>query len=302
MNKRKNSAALVIWLSVFMVLLGLFGLLLDQTVFRGREQYEDTPIPALPFVFFFDSAYHDLLAAEKMQEALVELPPIVMEVEYETGTAEEETEHTPEPAVVYEKGRVSPEYFADALFIGDSRTVGLSLYSAFAGADYFADQGMSVFSVFEKTSRDGETRLADLLSEKTYGKIYVMLGINEIGTNFDMIIKQYETVLARLKALAPDSVIVIQASLSVSETASQSAWYLTAERIRDLNKRQEALADGERVFFLDANGVFSDEEGWLKPELSGDGVHLYAKYYADWTAWMCENAYVPVPQQEMGSK
>ena len=54
----------------------------------------------------------------------------------------------------------------------------------------------------------------------------------------------------------------------------------------------EALADGERVFYLDANPIFCDANGYLRKELSGDGVHLYAKHYADWTSWLLENAFI----------
>ena len=305
MNKKKASVSLVVSLAVIMVILYLVGFVLSQSVFRGNEIYKDTPIPALPYIFLFDSAYHDQLAAERLQAEALETEdtaPVEVEIIYETESdAELDTaeavsaEEIPEDPVKvhYVRGAVGADYFADALFIGDSRTDGLSLYSAFDGADYFASKGMTVFSVFETTARDGKTKLEELLSENTYGKIYIMLGINEIGTNFDMVITQYAVVVDKLKELAPDAIIVIQASLSISEEKSNTTWYLTAERIHELNKLQSALADGERVFYIDANEIFCDEDGYLKTELSGDGVHLYAKDYAAWSAWMCENAFVP---------
>ena len=36
------------------------------------------------------------------------------------------------------------DYFADALFIGDSRTDGLRLYSGIKGADFYCYKGLTV--------------------------------------------------------------------------------------------------------------------------------------------------------------
>ena len=80
-------------------------------------------------------------------------------------------------------------YFDDALFIGDSRTVGLSQYGRLGRADYFASTGMTVFNVLKEkrfpTTDLAKQDLPSLLSAKRYGKIYLILGINEIGYPFD---------------------------------------------------------------------------------------------------------------------
>ena len=41
-------------------------------------------------------------------------------------------------------------YFDDALFIGDSRTVGLCEYGTLKNADYFASTGMSVYKLWNE--------------------------------------------------------------------------------------------------------------------------------------------------------
>lgn len=79
---------------------------------------------------------------------------------------------------------VDKSYFKDVLFIGDSRTVGLFEYGQIEGANFFANTGMNVYNVREKTvsvSNLGNVTLDKLLSSKQYGKIYLMLGINELG-------------------------------------------------------------------------------------------------------------------------
>ena len=51
---------------------------------------------------------------------------------------------------INEKKIVEKEYFDDALFIGDSRTVGISEYGELNNATFFANTGMSVYNVFDK--------------------------------------------------------------------------------------------------------------------------------------------------------
>jgi len=305
MKKKKRSVVLTVSLAVIMVMLYLFGFMLSQTVFLGKAMYEDTPIPALPYIFMFDSKFKNQLIAEmREKEAIDELKNTERYTEDEdtdnsytetyTESAETETiaDEAPNP-VKYVLGTVDESYFDDALFIGDSRTDGLSLYSPLGEAYYFANKGVTVFDLFSVTDRDGSAKLEDVLAEGDYGKIYIMLGVNEIGYNFNSIITQYSEALDRLRELVPDAIIVIQGNLAVSEKKSSGTWYLTAARIHELNELQSKLADNEHIFYIDANEIFCDENGYLKEELSGDGVHLYAKNYAEWSEWMCKNAYVP---------
>lgn len=89
-----------------------------------------------------------------------------------------EAGEAPEPAM-YE---ADTSYFDDALFIGDSRTVGLSEYGDLGNAEVLADSGMNVYKIFDKEfdTASGEKKLLEtILSERQFGKIYVMLGINE---------------------------------------------------------------------------------------------------------------------------
>ena len=39
------------------------------------------------------------------------------------------------------------DYFSDALFIGDSRTDGLRLYSGIKGADFYCYKGLTIFEM-----------------------------------------------------------------------------------------------------------------------------------------------------------
>ena len=88
------------------------------------------------------------------------------------------------------KGDISMD---DALFIGDSRTVGLMEYAGIDGADYFCTVGMSVYNIHKKpvsVPNVGKVTLTELLNSKKYGKIYIMLGINEVGYKFSSTVEK----------------------------------------------------------------------------------------------------------------
>ena len=77
-------------------------------------------------------------------------------------------------------------YFNDAAFLGDSRTLGIYDYVGLSGADFFCDNGMTIFKLLKDdgVTEQGTGQKVDLkkvLQERQYGKIYMMLGMNELG-------------------------------------------------------------------------------------------------------------------------
>ena len=79
---------------------------------------------------------------------------------------------------------VDADYFDDALMIGDSRTVGLKEYGTLGNATFYCDSGLSIYDLENKkimVDGIGKVSISDLLASHTYHKIYLMLGINELG-------------------------------------------------------------------------------------------------------------------------
>ena len=177
----------------------------------------------------------------------------------------------------------------DALFIGDSRTVGLMEYAGIDGADYFCTVGMSVYNIHKNpvsVQNVGKVTLTELLNGKKYGKIYIMLGINEVGYKFSSTVEKYSELIEFIKDKQPDAVIFIQANLHVSKSRSDSDKVVNNTAINGLNAELAKLADGKSIFYLDANILFDDEAGGLSADKSGDSTHLYAKYYREWGEWI----------------
>lgn len=180
-------------------------------------------------------------------------------------------------------------YMGDALFIGDSRTVGLMEYSGIDGADYFCTVGMSVYNIHKKpvsVPNVGKVTLTELLNGKKYGKIYIMLGVNEVGYKFSSTAEKYSELIEFIKDKQPNAVIFIQANLHVSKSRSDSDKVVNNIAINGLNTELSKLADGKHIFYLDANILFDDEAGGLSADKSEDSTHLYAKYYKEWGEWI----------------
>ena len=188
----------------------------------------------------------------------------------------------------YEYVIENESYFNDAAFLGDSRTLGISDYAGLSGADFFCDNGMTIYKLFEDEGvtyqKTGEkVDLKQILREKQYGKIYIMLGMNELGYgNTLMYLKQYLKVIQQIKEWQPGVTIYIMANLHVSREKDNTDTEFNNININDKNVASARLANGRDVFYLDCNPLFTDEEGYLQEELTFDGVHLYAQHYDKW--------------------
>ena len=198
-----------------------------------------------------------------------------------------EPEETPEPE---QEPLTAEELFSTTLFIGDSRTVGLSEYAGLP-ATFFADVGMTVYSAFDKevsVAGVGKVTLSDLLSQQKFDRIHLMLGINELGYDMDTTVKQYASVLEQIGVLQPDATIYLGANLHVDAARSQSDAIFNNARINQFNQQVAAMADGKDVIYLDVNPLFDDESGCLRSDLTGDGTHVYGSSYVTWGQWLYE--------------
>lgn len=198
-------------------------------------------------------------------------------------------------------------YFEDALFIGDSRTVGLSKYNTLTGATFFCDTSMTAAKVIKSDTQltvegySEKLTLDGVLSKKTYGKVYIMLGINECAGSHSSIVKSYGKLIDKVKAAQPNAIIYIQRNIHISK--SREATNLSKTNYQklinndNLNKLDDAIAaayvDNIKVYSLNPNSVLDDENGALKAEYTGDGTHLKGEFCAKiWSKYLWDNAIV----------
>lgn len=187
------------------------------------------------------------------------------------------------------------DYFTDALFIGDSRAVGLMEYGNIVGADFFAHSGMSVFGIDKKKIEIaglGKVDFGELLNGKQYGKIYLMLGMNGLGYRFDELCKRYVQTVERIRAKQKDAIIFLCANMHVTKKQSEQDAIYNNDNINKINNTIAGLEDQKQLFYIDVNELFDDENGNLDERYTIDAFHVLGKYYTQWADWLCTKAVI----------
>ena len=192
---------------------------------------------------------------------------------------------------------VEDDYFADAVFIGDSRTVGMFEYGGLEEiSTFYASTGLTVYKIFDSeivSVPDERKKISveEALEQNSFAKIYLMIGINEMGTGtVESFLEKYQEVVNHLRELQPDAVIYLQAIMKVTAERSAQGDYITNEGIAARNEGIAGMADNEKIFFLDVNPLVCDETGGMVPDYTFDGVHLKAKYIQIWKDFLKTHA------------
>lgn len=213
------------------------------------------------------------------------------ETEHDDSAQPEQPEQGPDNGADAEKTftQVDTSYWADALFIGDSRTVGLSEYADLGGADVFANSGMSVYKVFttEVKMKEGRKQTLDeLLDSRQYGKIYITMGVNELGYDYHATVKKYQEMLDKIQEKQPDAVLFLGANMHVTQKKSSADKIYNNPAINKINQAIQELADNKTRFYVDVNELFDDAEGNLDVVYTADDAHILGKHYVEWADWL----------------
>lgn len=206
----------------------------------------------------------------------------------------EPSEELPKEVVYH---TVDDSYFDDAVFIGDSRTVGMYEYGGLEETStFYASTGLTIYKMFDSKivavpGQKKKITVEEALSEKQFAKIYLMIGINEMGTGtVESFMKAYGEAVQHLQQLQPDAVIYLQAIMKVTTERSGQGDYITNEGIEARNEEIAKLADDEKIFYLDVNPLICDETGGMVASYTYDGVHLKARYIPIWLDFLKEHA------------
>ncbi len=199
---------------------------------------------------------------------------------------------------------VEDDYFADAAFIGDSRMLGLHDYSGWMeSADFYCENGFSVFrwskgdpvtlQSHEGKNAGTKVDLETAMREKHYGKIYLLAGMNDLGYGNTVLFQGWLRDLTdMLRETQPDAVLYLLSNLHISKEQDGVQPAMDNLNTNDKNVAISGLADGENIFYLDANPLFCDADGYLLPDITFDGYHLYAADYSRWADFLKEHAVV----------
>lgn len=172
-------------------------------------------------------------------------------------------------------------WFADAAFVGDSRMKGLLNFADFEYAADFSYVGLNVADVFTKpyvTTEDGSMMVSEALHGGTYGKIYIMSGINELGWyNLDKFIEYYGDLVDLAKKEHPEAQVYVISILPLGEKAAEEQEQLTNERAQMFNERILNMCKDKQAYYIDGYDALA-VDGVLPDDASPDGIHMQPNY------------------------
>lgn len=190
-------------------------------------------------------------------------------------------------AASYNFVSVDESYFDDALFIGDSRTVGLRDYTDLSEhADFLCEISLTIYKVLEESFPQMGT-VKEVLEANDYGKIYIMIGINELGSGTtETFMAKYTEIIDTLHALEPEALIFIEGVMRVTGSKDEKDAIFNNSNINARNNAIATLADNIQIFYIDVNEVLCDENGNLNSNYTFDQIHLLGVYNDLWKQFL----------------
>ena len=205
------------------------------------------------------------------------------------------------PTAAEANREVDMRYFSDALFIGDSRTEGLQLYSGIEGATFFCYKGITIFDVMAEDPKkvvtlDGNKYSVVGALEHTagqFGKVYISLGVNELGYYDDQgYHDKFCALIDEVRRTQPDAVIYLQNVVPVNPELCAKNWpsYVNNEKVNTYNEILDQVAEEKEVVLLDLHSALGTSDGILAKENTSDGVHFNKAWYQEWLRYLMKHA------------
>lgn len=182
---------------------------------------------------------------------------------------------TPEPTP--DMSPLGAEFFNDAVFLGDSTSHKLEVYTYghddIGEPDFITQSSYSVRNAVYNKGKiyfGGKTvPLGDLIEKTGATRMFILLGMNDLGIlGVDRTMENWEIFYGMLREMNPTIDIYIQ-SLTPMYGAAQSPT-LNNAMIDEYNERLRAFAEEKGCCFVEIAQVFKDEDGNLLDALTED--------------------------------
>lgn len=216
--------------------------------------------------------------------------PQSSEAQPETTPAQTSKIQSPQHDIyVPESTAVGEDYFADALFIGNSRTQGFQLYSGVSNTTYYASKGLSVAGALSKAvvEENGQSlTIEQALSNHSFAKIYIMLGINEAGMDKQAFHDRYLQLVQMVQEKQPNAIVYLQSVIPVSASKNAEGGTVNNTNVQAMNEKIQQVAQECQVYYLDVASAITSGTGILPADASPDGVHLGTTYVDVWKNYL----------------
>ena len=203
--------------------------------------------------------------------------------------------------------------YQNALLIGDSLTTGIRSAAGITGADFFCENGLALRKVIsgggvadgtytityepDPENPEGEPvekkipntiTLKEQLQKKQYSRIFIILGINDVGYQSPKTFSQnYQTLLDQIRAAQPNAMIIAEEILPVTAARSSTDRYFNNPSVDQHNAVIEEVARNNSILCVDGSWAVEDPAtGALAAANSFDGLHMYGTVYKKWAQYV----------------
>lgn len=203
-------------------------------------------------------------------------------------------ENNEEPTKESETTNNKVKFDETIAFIGNSRTQGFIMYNGLTKVQDYTYIGLMVDTAmtkeFVKTGNGEKITLLQDMKNKNIKKVYIMLGINELGWSYPSVFKlKYEELIDEIRKVKPDCDIYVQSIIPVTKSKDKTDKIYNNTNVRKFNKLIKEVANEKNVKYLDVQSVLTDNEGYLPEDASTDGIHIGKKYCEKWLNYLKNN-------------
>ena len=128
---------------------------------------------------------------------------------------------------------------------------------------------------------DGVLRRLALVTDRRPGKVFVMIGTNDIGKgvhSVDEIVDNIATIVDRIRADSPTTEIYLQSVLPRLRRR--------ADQVNGVNRGIEALAQDRGATWIDLRPIFDQGDGAMDLSLAPDALHPNAEGNRRWAEFL----------------
>ncbi len=207
-------------------------------------------------------------------------------------TSETKEESKSDEAIINKSSNV--KFDETVAFIGDSRTQGFIMYNGLKDVQDYSYVGLMVDTAvskkFVKTSNGEKITLLEDMKGKNIKRVYIMLGVNELGWSYPQVFKsKYKELIKEIKKIKPNAQIYVQSIIPVTKSKDKSDKYFNNTRIEQYNKLVKEVALEENVEYLNVQSALVNSEEYLPEETSPDGIHIGKSYCEKWLEYLKNN-------------
>lgn len=189
-------------------------------------------------------------------------------------------------AIVPERAEaVYDSHFDRSCMIGNSLVDGFFLWSGVTNMRYIYGTGAVVNNVLGTLDLSPLT----LNDPDYYQDIYLMFGLNEVGTDVNSFVQSYKKLIEYVREhQTKANIYVISITPVTQEVDADPNEVQSMERINSFNSALKQLCADNNCWYLDIYSMLVDEYGFLSSDyaFAGDGKHFEKSGYVAWANYM----------------